>query len=136
MTLPGQTNGVSLFFDPIAADLGLSRGQIALAYTVGTLAGALPAPFVGRWIDRRGPRAAVGRNWYLQHGRSVSSDARPRANLRERMDAQWPEFSTGPAGSDAPALERRSGVTQGTRHTVTRCLTRRTTKRCNDCREA
>jgi MFS family permease len=59
MTLPGQTNGVSLFFDPIAADLGLSRGQIALAYTVGTLAGALPAPFVGRWIDRRGPRVAA-----------------------------------------------------------------------------
>jgi MFS family permease len=59
MTLPGQTNGVSLFFDPIAADLGLSRGQIALAYTFGTLAGALPAPFVGRWIDRRGPRLAA-----------------------------------------------------------------------------
>lgn len=59
MTLPGQTNGVSLFFDSIAADLGLSRGQIALAYTFGTLAGALPAPFVGRWIDRRGPRLAA-----------------------------------------------------------------------------
>jgi MFS family permease len=60
MTPPGQTNGVSLFFDPIAADLRLSRGQIALAYTFGTLAGALPAPSVGRWIDRRGPRRAVG----------------------------------------------------------------------------
>jgi MFS family permease len=35
------------------------RGHIALAYTFGTLAGALPAPFVGRWIDRRGPRFAV-----------------------------------------------------------------------------
>jgi MFS family permease len=56
MTLPGQTNGVSLFFDPVAADLGLTRAQVALAYTIGTLAGALPAPLVGRWIDRRGPR--------------------------------------------------------------------------------
>ena len=60
MTLPGQTNGVAMFFDPLAADLGLTRGQIALAYTIGTLCGILPAPFVGRWIDRRGPRLAVG----------------------------------------------------------------------------
>ena len=49
----------SLFFDPIAAGLRLSRGQIALAYTFGTLAGAPPASFVGRWIDRRRPRRAV-----------------------------------------------------------------------------
>jgi hypothetical protein len=34
MTLPGQTNGVALFFDPIA----------------------LTAPLIGRRIDRRGPR--------------------------------------------------------------------------------
>jgi MFS family permease len=59
MTLPGQTNGVALFFDPIAGDLALSRSQVALAYTLGTLAGALPAPLVGRWIDRRGPRLAA-----------------------------------------------------------------------------
>jgi hypothetical protein len=59
-TLPGQTNGVALFFDPLAADLGLTRAQIALAYTIGTLAGILPAPRVGRWIDRRGPRLAGG----------------------------------------------------------------------------
>jgi MFS family permease len=60
MTLPGQTNGVAMFFDPVAADLGLTRAQVALAYTIGTLAGALPAPLVGRWIDRRGPRLAGG----------------------------------------------------------------------------
>lgn len=60
MTLPGQTNGVALFFDPVAADLGLTRAQVALAYSIGTLAGALPAPLVGRWIDRRGPRLAGG----------------------------------------------------------------------------
>ena len=60
MTLPGQTNGVAMFFDPVAADLGLSRAQIAAAYTIGTLCGILPAPFVGRWIDRRGPRLAAG----------------------------------------------------------------------------
>lgn len=59
MTLPGQTNGVALFFDPIATDLALTRSQVAVAYTTGTLAGALPAPVVGRWIDRRGPRLAA-----------------------------------------------------------------------------
>jgi len=60
MTLPGQTQGVSVFFDPVAASLNLSRPQMALAYTLGTLAGTLPAPLVGRWIDRRGPRLTAG----------------------------------------------------------------------------
>jgi MFS family permease len=56
MTTPGQTAGVAPFFDPVARDLGLSRAALATAYTIGTLAGVLPAPLVGRWIDRRGPR--------------------------------------------------------------------------------
>jgi MFS family permease len=56
MTLPGQTAGVSVFFDPITADLGISRTSASIAYAVRTLAGILPAPVIGRWIDRRGPR--------------------------------------------------------------------------------
>lgn len=56
MTVPGQTAGVSVFFDPITADLGISRTSASIAYAVGTLAGILPAPVIGRWIDRRGPR--------------------------------------------------------------------------------
>lgn len=56
MTLPGQTAGVSVFFDPITADLGVSRSWASTAYAAGTLAGILPAPLIGRWIDRRGPR--------------------------------------------------------------------------------
>ena len=56
MTLPGQTAGVSVFFDPIAAELGISRTSASIAYAAGTLAGILPAPIIGRWIDRRGPR--------------------------------------------------------------------------------
>lgn len=56
MTLPGQTAGVSVFFDPITADLGISRTWASIAYAAGTLAGILPAPVIGRWIDRRGPR--------------------------------------------------------------------------------
>lgn len=56
MTLPGQTAGVSVFFDPITSDLGISRTSASIAYAAGTLAGILPAPAIGRWIDRRGPR--------------------------------------------------------------------------------
>jgi MFS family permease len=56
MTLPGQTAGVSVFFDPITTELGISRTTAAIAYAAGTLAGILPAPAIGRWIDRRGPR--------------------------------------------------------------------------------
>jgi MFS family permease len=56
MTLPGQTAGVSVFFDPITADLGISRTLASIAYAAGTLGGILPAPVIGRWIDRRGPR--------------------------------------------------------------------------------
>lgn len=56
MTLPGQTAGVSVFFDPITSDLNISRTSASIAYAVGTLAGILPAPAIGRWIDRRGPR--------------------------------------------------------------------------------
>jgi MFS family permease len=60
MTTPGQTVGVSVFLDPIIDDLGASRTEVSLLYTLGTLAGALALPWVGRSIDRRGPRLAVG----------------------------------------------------------------------------
>ncbi len=56
MTMPGQTAAVSVFFDPLIANLHITQVQASLAYTVGTLAGILPAPLIGRWIDRKGPR--------------------------------------------------------------------------------
>ena len=59
MTTPGQTVGVSVFLDKIIADLGLPRATVSLLYTVGTLIGSFSLPFVGRFIDRRGPRLAV-----------------------------------------------------------------------------
>lgn len=59
-TLPGQTVGVSVFLDPILADLDVSRSTVSLLYTVGTLFGSFALPFVGRFIDARGPRLAVG----------------------------------------------------------------------------
>ncbi len=62
-TAPGQTAAVSAFLDPMISELGLSRSAVSTAYLVGTLTGALAMPFVGRVLDRVGPRrtmAAVG----------------------------------------------------------------------------
>lgn len=59
MTGPGQTNGVSVFVDPMMAELSLSRSQVSGAYLVGTLLGAVAMPAVGRLFDRRGARTAM-----------------------------------------------------------------------------
>ncbi|HSJ35124.1 MAG TPA: MFS transporter [Acidimicrobiia bacterium] len=59
MTIPGQTVGVSVFLDSIISDLGLGRSAVSATYTVGTLAGSLSLPFIGRAIDRHGPRRSV-----------------------------------------------------------------------------
>jgi MFS transporter, OFA family, oxalate/formate antiporter len=60
MTMPGQTVGVSVFLDPLIAELGATRSSVSLLYTLGTLVGALALPSIGRAIDRGGPRLAVG----------------------------------------------------------------------------
>ncbi len=59
MTVPGQTVGVAIFLDGIIFDLGLSRSGVSTLYLIGTLLGSLTLPFVGRFVDRRGPRVAV-----------------------------------------------------------------------------
>ncbi|GGO38268.1 MFS transporter [Deinococcus humi] len=59
MTTPGQTVGVSAFLDPIIKELGLSRSLVSTLYLLGTLMGALAMSFVGRAIDRFGPRRIV-----------------------------------------------------------------------------
>lgn len=59
MTTPGQTLGVAIFLDRIIAELGLSRASVSLMYTVGTLVGSFSLPFIGRFIDHKGPRTAV-----------------------------------------------------------------------------
>lgn len=63
LTAPGQTAGVSVFINPLIADLGISRTQISTAYLVGTLLGAGAMPLAGGAVDRWGPRrviAAIG----------------------------------------------------------------------------
>lgn len=59
MTGPGQTIGVSVFVDPLIADLDLTRSQVSTAYLIGTMIGALALLPVGHWIDRVGARRAM-----------------------------------------------------------------------------
>jgi MFS family permease len=58
-TGPGQTVGISLFIDPLIADLGISRSAVSTAYLIGTLAGALALPSIGRLVDRYGVRRSM-----------------------------------------------------------------------------
>ncbi len=56
---PAQTYGVSVFVDPMLADLGWSRSLFSTAYSAGTLASAGILILAGRQIDRRGNRAVM-----------------------------------------------------------------------------
>lgn len=58
-TGPGQTVGISLFIDPLIKELGISRSAISTAYLVGTLAGAVALPWIGRALDKYGVRRTM-----------------------------------------------------------------------------
>jgi MFS family permease len=53
---PGQSHNFSVFVGPVSADLGISSATIASAYGLATLVAALCLPYVGRLVDRFGPR--------------------------------------------------------------------------------
>lgn len=46
----------AVFLEPMRAELGWSRGDTSLAFSLALLASGLAAMLVGRWLDRRGPR--------------------------------------------------------------------------------
>ncbi len=53
---PGQSHTFSVFVGPISADLGISSATIATAYGLATLVAAFCLPYMGRLVDRQGPR--------------------------------------------------------------------------------
>jgi len=59
MTSPGQTYSISIFIDFFIEELGISRSMVSTLYSIATLIGSFALPFVGRQIDRRGPRVMV-----------------------------------------------------------------------------
>jgi MFS transporter, OFA family, oxalate/formate antiporter len=58
-TSPGQTMMISVFNPSLRAALGLSLSQVTAAYMAGTLAAALPQPYLGYWMDRLGIRTTT-----------------------------------------------------------------------------
>ena len=56
MSMPGQTMGVSAFTDHLIKALGITRGQLSLAYMFGTIASSLVLTPAGKLFDRVGAR--------------------------------------------------------------------------------
>src|SRR5215510_14278630 len=50
----------SLLLPPLIDEFGWDRGLVAGAFSFGFLSGALLSPFIGRLMDRQGPRAVIG----------------------------------------------------------------------------
>ncbi|MCE7483575.1 MFS transporter [Microbacterium profundi] len=59
MTFPGQTAGLSVFADPLIAQLGIDRSTLSLSYLIGTLLGAAVQPLIGRMLDRVDARRVI-----------------------------------------------------------------------------
>ncbi|WP_396908192.1 MFS transporter [Mycolicibacterium sp.] len=59
LSAPGQTTVMSVFVDGIIAELGVSRSAVSAAYMAGSLTGAVLMPFIGRAVDRYGPRVVM-----------------------------------------------------------------------------
>jgi len=56
---PGQSHTFSVFLDPISKDLELSNSSIASAYGLATLIAAFLLPYMGKIIDKYGPRTSL-----------------------------------------------------------------------------
>src|SRR3954471_10493583 len=50
----------SLLLPPLIEEFGWDRGVVAGAFSFGFLVSAALSPFVGRAMDRHGPRAVIG----------------------------------------------------------------------------
>ena len=51
--------GIAILGEPLTAALGIERGTLFAAFSIGLGASGIAAPAVGRWIDRAGGRPAM-----------------------------------------------------------------------------
>lgn len=58
-TGPGQSYNIAVFVNPLIEELKLSRTAISSAYSLGTLIAAFGLSYIGRMIDRFGPRLMI-----------------------------------------------------------------------------
>ncbi len=58
-TGPGQSYNIAVFVNPLIEELNLSRTAISSAYSLGTMIAALGLSYIGRMIDRFGPRLMI-----------------------------------------------------------------------------
>ncbi len=56
LSSPGQSFALSLYLEPLMADLGLTRLQLSSVFAMATLAAAACLPMVGGWADRTSGR--------------------------------------------------------------------------------
>ena len=48
-----------LYIGPLEDEFGWSRAQVSVGFSVALLVSGITSPFVGRWIDVRGPRSSI-----------------------------------------------------------------------------
>jgi MFS family permease len=77
ITYFGTSAGVKFIIDDAMLELGLTRSEMSLAYTVGTLIGAVVQLPIGRFVDRHGGRRGVTATSAL-YGVSVAAMCLPR----------------------------------------------------------
>ncbi|MBA7689620.1 L-lactate transporter [subsurface metagenome] len=58
----------SVFYEAMFSDLGWSRGDLALAMSVGVILSAVTQPFVGAWVDKHGASRLIAISAFLTGG--------------------------------------------------------------------
>jgi sugar phosphate permease len=48
-----------LYVDPMESEFGWSRAEVSAGFSVSLAIAGLSGPFIGRWVDARGPREAI-----------------------------------------------------------------------------